>query len=123
MPKISQNGRMGLSTAWADDVKINHWGRARKFMKEHPESESPLSSWKRSVIHASWSSFPEVKETFNSADWYQGAIIFDLGGNNFRLIAICRFELSRLYIDKVLTHEEYDKGKWKKRYDQKRKAR
>lgn len=90
-------------------------------MKAHGEAESSLPNWKKTVAEAVWTSFPEVNETFNSADWYKGAIIFDIGGNNFRLIAICRFELSRLYIDKVLTHEEYDKGAWKKRYDKKKK--
>lgn len=102
-------------------MKINHWGRARAFIKEHPESEGPLRNWKNAVVDASWESFSDVKTTFNSADWYKGAIIFDIGGNNFRLIAICRFELGRLYIDTVLTHQDYDKQAWKARYDQKRK--
>ena len=100
-------------------MKINHWGRARKFIQKHNEDRNPLTVWKRAVIEANWKKYTDVKTTFNSADWYEGAIIFDIGGNNFRLIAICRFELNRLYIDKVLTHEEYDKGAWKKRYAKK----
>src|SRR5579885_2286035 len=102
-------------------MKINHWGRARAFIKRHAEADTPLRSWKKAVVEANWSSFPDVRQTFNSADWYEGAIIFDIGGNNFRLIAICRFELGRLYIDKVLTHQEYDTGTWKKRYESKKK--
>ena len=102
-------------------MKVNHWGRARDFFKEHKEAESPLRTWKKAVIEAQWTSFPDVKTTFNSADWFEGAIIFDIGGNNFRLIAICRFEIGRLYIDKVLTHDEYDKGAWKSRYVKKEK--
>ncbi len=102
-------------------MKINHWGRARQFIKDHPEAANPLRNWKKSVVEATWTSFPEIKETFNSVDWYGGAIIFNIAGNNLRLIAICRFELGRLYIDKVLTHEEYDKGAWRKRYDKKKK--
>jgi len=102
-------------------MRINHWGRARKFIKAHPEARKPLTTWKKAVIEATWTSFPDVRRTFNSADWYEGAIIFDSGGNNYRLIAICRFELDRIYIDKVLTHEEYDKGNWKQRYEKKKK--
>jgi mRNA interferase HigB len=101
-------------------MKINHWGRARKFIQQHKEAQSSLTVWKKAVIEADWNNFPDVKKTFNTADWYEGAIIFDIGGNNLRLIAICRFELGRLYIDKVLTHQEYDKGTWKKRYERKK---
>ncbi len=102
-------------------MRINHWGRARQFIKAHPEAESPLRNWKKAVIEASWTNFPDVRNTFNSADWYQGAIIFDIGGNNYRLIAVCRFELDRLYIDKILNHQEYDRGAWKNRYKQMKK--
>ncbi len=101
-------------------MKINHWGRVREFIKEHVEAASSLQTWKRTVIEATWTNFPDVKNTFNSVDWYEGALIFDIGGNNIRLVAICRFELGRLYIDKVLTHEEYDRGTWKKRYKKKK---
>ena len=104
-------------------MKVNHWGRARLFIKEHPEAESALRAWKRAVLEANWDNFPDVKETFNSADWYEGAIIFDIAGNNIRLVAVCRFDLGRLYIDRVMTHEEYDKGTWKKRYAKKKDGR
>jgi mRNA interferase HigB len=104
-------------------MKINHWGRARKFIKKHADAESSLRAWKRTVSEAAWTNFPDVKTTCNSVDWYEGALIFDIRGNNIRLIAVCRFELGRLYIDKVLTHLEYDKGAWKKRYEKKNRQR
>jgi len=101
-------------------MRVNHWGRARQFLKKHSEAEQPLRFWKRSVIEARWTKFQDIKSTFNNVDWYKGAIIFDIGGNNFRLIAVCRFEMGRVYIDKVMTHDEYTKGNWKKRYDKKK---
>lgn len=101
-------------------MKINHWGRARQFIRKQPDARNPLEAWKRSVVTAKWSNFSDIKRTFRSADWYAGAIIFDIAGNNIRLIAICRFDLNRLYIDKVMTHEEYNEGKWKARYEKKK---
>src|SRR5438477_8588723 len=98
-------------------MKVNHWGRARQFAIAQPQARSALYAWKRAVIAADWKSFAEIKSTFNTADWYKGAIIFDIAGNNYRLIAICRFELGRVYIDKILTHREYEKGTWRQRYD------
>jgi mRNA interferase HigB len=97
-------------------VKINHWGRARKFIRAYPNSGPALKAWKHAVAAANWSSFPEVRRTFNSVDWFEGALVFNIGGNNVRLVAVCRFELKRLYIDKVMTHEEYDADAWKARY-------
>lgn len=98
-------------------MKINHWGRARQFISQHPEAEKSLRLWKHTVIAAKWENFPAIKRTFNTVDWYEGAIIFDIKGNKIRLIAVCRFELGRLYIHKVMNHEEYDRGAWKERYD------
>jgi mRNA interferase HigB len=97
-------------------MKVNHWGQSRRFIKKHPEAEKALKIWKRSVIEARWSNFSDIKQTFNTVDWFEGAIIFDIAGNNIRLIAMCKFELGRLYIDKIMTHDEYNKGAWKKRY-------
>ncbi|QQR59885.1 MAG: type II toxin-antitoxin system HigB family toxin [Candidatus Melainabacteria bacterium] len=95
-------------------MKLTHWGRARQFYRRFPQSRPALVHWKDMVFDSQWSNLADVKNTFNSADWYQGSVIFDIGGNKFRLIAICRFEVGRVYIDKILTHEEYEKGDWKK---------
>lgn len=95
-------------------MQVIHWGRARQFIKLHPDSEVPLKSWRRAVQAAEWTNFPDIKKTFNSADWAEGKIIFDFKGNDYRLIAIASFDNHRLYIHHVLTHKEYDSGNWKK---------
>ena len=40
-------------------------------------------------------------------------VVFDIGGNKYRLIAYIRFEKQIVYIKAVLTHRDYDKGAWK----------
>jgi len=67
-------------------------------------------------MNATWTDYSSVKETFNSADWYEGLIIFDIKGNDYRLISVCVFENQRLYIKELMTHEEYDKGQWKEKH-------
>lgn len=42
-----------------------------------------------------------------------GVVVFDVGGNKYRLIAYIRFERQIVYIKAVLTHRDYDKGAWK----------
>ena len=95
---------------------VRYWGNARKFFNTYRAAEAPLKAWRIAVQKATWVDFPSIKQTFNTADWYEGLVIFDIKGNDFRLIAVCVFERGTVYIKQVLTHEEYDKGRWKERY-------
>ena len=60
---------------------------------------------------AVWPHFPAIKTTFPATDIGRatGKVIFDIGGNKYRLIAIVNFEKQILLIDSVLTHEEYNR--------------
>jgi len=40
-------------------------------------------------------------------------VIFDIKGNDYRLIAIVLYQVQRVYVRQVFTHKEYDKGAWK----------
>ncbi|MGH7950101.1 MAG: type II toxin-antitoxin system HigB family toxin [Candidatus Binataceae bacterium] len=40
--------------------------------------------------------------------------VFNIGGNNYRLIAAIHFNTQRLFVHHLLTHPEYDAGRWKK---------
>ena len=59
---------------------------------------------------ANWS---ELKASFNSVDRVGDLVVFDIGGNKYRLVAYIRFEKQIVYIKAVLTHQEYGKGVWK----------
>lgn len=88
--------------------------RLQNFWEKHPNSKESLLNWYRTVKKTDWNSFADVKETYRSADVYEDCVIFNIGGNNFRLIAKIRYRIKRIYIRFVLTHKEYDKDKWKK---------
>jgi mRNA interferase HigB len=93
-------------------MQIIHWGRARQFFRKHKKAEKPLKQWRLAVQAADWKNFADVRRTFRSVDWVAGRIVFDIGGNNYRLICVARFENGRIYICNVLTHKEYDEGHW-----------
>ena len=59
---------------------------------------------------ANWS---DLKASLNSVDRVGDLVVFDVGGNKYRLIAYIRFEKQIVYIKAVLTHQEYDQGAWK----------
>jgi len=58
--------------------------------------------------------FVDLRQTFPSADVVGKFTVFDIGGNKVRLIAAIHYNRGKLYIRHVLTHEEYDRGNWKK---------
>ena len=41
-------------------------------------------------------------------------VVFNIGGNKYRLITAIHFNRQKVYIRHVLTHEEYDRGAWKR---------
>jgi mRNA interferase HigB len=66
----------------------------------------------RSAQHGG--SFAEVKQSFNTADFVAPSVVFDIGGNKYRLIAGINFSRSVLFIRGIMTHNEYMKGAWKR---------
>ncbi len=94
-------------------MRVISYGTIRKFIEKHPKGDSPLNGWYKIVEKSNWSSFDDVKKTFSSADGYRKCIIFNIGGNNYRLIARIDYKRFTIYIKKILTHSDYDKDKWK----------
>lgn len=87
--------------------------RIREFYKVHPESETSMIQWILTVREADWHLFSDIKKTFNSADIYKQCVVFNVGGNHYRIIAMVEFQKHIVFIREVLTHKEYDKDKWK----------
>jgi mRNA interferase HigB len=82
--------------------------RLAEFWAIHSPSRGPLNTWHTVVEHAQWSCFDDVRRTYNSADAVNGYVVFNV--NSYRIITTVRYP-HRVYIDKVLTHAEYDKWK------------
>jgi mRNA interferase HigB len=87
--------------------------KLRDFWERHPKARSPLESWYQIAKHAQWESFADVRKAFGAADQVGRFTVFDIGGNNYRLIAAIHFNRGKLFVRHVLTHSEYDEGKWK----------
>jgi mRNA interferase HigB len=85
----------------------------RTFWQRHARAEVPLRAWHQIAQHATWKSHAELLQTHPSADVVQRLTVFNIGGNDFRLIARVEYERQEIYIRSVLTHAEDDKGDWK----------
>jgi mRNA interferase HigB len=87
--------------------------RLNEFAEEHPETRTALANWYSSVKGTNFSSLPELKSMFPTTDRVGKLTVFNVGGNKVRVIAAIHYNRKRIYIRAVLTHEEYDRGRWK----------
>jgi mRNA interferase HigB len=87
--------------------------RIADFVARHPNASAPCTRWESIARKVNWRSFLDVKDTFNSADYVDGKVVFDLGGNNWRLLTVVDYAGQQIIIRWVLTHAEYNRGKWK----------
>ena len=89
---------------------------SRKKLKEaterHRDLEGPLDVWFRIAKKAAWKNLGDVRKTFSSADGVGKWTVFNIKGNQYRLIAEINYIFGRIYIRHVLTHAEYDRGGW-----------
>lgn len=81
-----------------------------RFIADHPDSEAALSDWVTKTRAADWKNNADVRKTFNSADHLGNQkFVFNIGGNNFRMLAMVWISHERVYVLKLMTHAEYDK--------------
>jgi mRNA interferase HigB len=83
--------------------------RLRDFWGKHPQARTPLTTWHKRTKAAIWKSFPDVKATFSAADYVAPYVVFDVGGNNYRVIAKVEYRFGKVFIAHVFTHAEYER--------------
>ncbi len=85
----------------------------REFAEDHEDALEPLLHWANATEALDWRTPADIRRTFNSADFVGGLTVFDIGGNKYRLIAFVHYRRKVVYIKRILTHKDYDKGTWK----------
>jgi mRNA interferase HigB len=90
---------------------------SRKALKEaaarHADLEAPLDTWYHSAKKAQWKSLTDVRRTYPDADTVGEYTVFNIKGNEYRLIVTINYRTGRIFIRHVLTHAEYNRGRWK----------
>ena len=87
--------------------------RLNEFAEKYPETKTAMAQWYSLAKHNNFSNFAELRAMFSSADQVGKLTVFNVGGNKVRLIAAIHYNRRKVYIRAVLTHAEYDEGKWK----------
>ncbi len=87
--------------------------RLNTFAERHPDTKTALQHWYRLMKSEHFRSFAQLRKTFPDADRVDRLTVFNIGGGKARLIAAIHYNRQKVYIREVLTHDEYDRGKWK----------
>ena len=90
----------------------------REFWERHRDAAEPLRLWYKTACSAEWSSLQDVRRAYPHADGVKtlsGDVltVFNIGGNKYRLVARIRYDYQLINVRAVMTHQEYDQGKWK----------
>jgi len=93
-------------------MKIVGLNKLEKFMTKHSRAKTSLSAWVQDAKDSEWNTTQDIKNRYRSADFLKdNRVVFNIGGNNFRLVVIVRYQNGIVMIDKIGTHAEYDKWK------------
>ena len=97
-------------------MRVISKARLRQFW-ERPgcgDAEGPLRAWYSHVSHRSvaWRFWADVKLTFGTASIVGTCIVFNIGGNKYRLVSRIFYSAQKVFVLKVMTHAEYDENKW-----------
>lgn len=83
----------------------------RQFWERHPQAETPIRDWYTRVAAAVWSGPADVKAQFGTTIDFvaDNRMIFDLGGNKYRLVVHVAYQYKRVLVKFIGTHLEYDR--------------
>lgn len=81
------------------------------FKRKHPDCRKALTHWEEVIEKGHFKDFIELKAAFPSVDYVKNSpfTVFDIRGNNYRLAVVIVYREDRCIVEKVMTHEEYER--------------
>lgn len=91
-------------------MRIITFAAIREYIKKHVDADVPLKDWYKKTERSDWTCLADMKQTFNGVD-YAGndRFVFNIKGNDYRLVAIVLFTAKKVFIRFIGTHKEYDR--------------
>jgi len=99
-------------------LKIIKPSTVRAWARMYPAASASLLGWLALMKAAKFGDFASLRATFALADMVRvksgrKVIVFNIGGNNYRLIVAVHFNTQRAFALRLMTHADYSKDKWK----------
>lgn len=93
-------------------MKIVTFAKINEYTKVYPDADIALKDWYKKTAKSNWTCFADIKNTFGSVDSVGNSrFVFNIKGNEYRLIAIVIFASKKVYIRFIGAHNQYDKIK------------
>ena len=82
----------------------------REFWEKHPDATVALQTWFHDVERTSWKSPADIKAVYRNASFAaNNRVVFNIKGNQYRLVVVVAYQHGMIFIRFVGTHEEYDR--------------
>jgi mRNA interferase HigB len=98
-------------------MRVISKARLKQFWESpgYNDAEGPLRAWYTNVNNrtVSWQSWADVRASFGNASSVGNCVVFNIKGNDYRLITRVLYVSQKVFVLKVMTHKEYDEDKWK----------
>jgi len=91
-------------------VRIIALSNLREFWEKHPQAEIPMRTWYAEVSRSIWQNPTDIKRVHRQASFLaNNRVIFNIKGNDYRLVVAVHYNRGLMYIRFVGTHAEYDR--------------
>ena len=85
----------------------------KQAVADDPTLEGPISAWYKIASNANWKNINDVRSVYPHADFVEPFTVFNIRGGNYRLIVKIEYAWQMIFVKHILTHGEYEKGRWK----------
>lgn len=91
-------------------MRIITYKRIQEFIEKHADAQTPLNVWYHTTSAKVWRNLNNIKQTYHSVDYVgNNRYVFNIKGNDYRLIAIISFNAQKIHIRFIGTYAEYNK--------------
>ena len=91
-------------------MRVISKGTLKTFWEKHNDCEQQLLTWYREADKAQWKNTMDIKSEYPSASFLEGnRVVFNIKGNNYRLIVKINFAYQMVWVRFIGTHSAYDK--------------
>jgi mRNA interferase HigB len=91
-------------------MRIIAFSSLRAFWEVHPDAEAPLRSWYALASRADWKTPVDIKAAYGNASFTKhNRVVFNIKGNDYRLVAAVRYDKHLMYVRFIGTHGQYGK--------------
>jgi len=85
------------------------------FVKEHPIAKKSVRAWQQAITGNTFRHFADLKRFIRNADYVKPYTVFNISKNKYRLISKVVYGIHAVQIESIITHKEYDTGKWRQK--------